>query len=131
MVHRARGEGLFAALRRLLSVLLDIGKTRLELLGTELQEEKTRLLGALASGVAALFLLGLGIILALACAAAAFWEYRVAIFGISALMVLAGGLYLVWQAVRLVTRPSNLFRASLSELDADLARLRKSSREPQ
>lgn len=124
------GSGrLFAALRDLSATLVAIGRTRLQLLGTELQEEKTRLLGALASGVAAMFLLGLGIILLIACLAAAFWEQRVAIFGISALVTLGAGLYLVMQAKRLVSRSTNLFHASLAEMDADVARLRNSVRE--
>lgn len=123
------GGRLFAALRNLMATLVAIGRTRLQLLGTELQEEKTRLLGALVSGVAALFLLGLGIILLIACLAAAFWEQRVAIFGFSALITLGGGFFLVMQAKKLVVRTTNLFQASLSELDADVARLRESLRE--
>lgn len=128
--HTGRA-GLFAALRTLLATLVAIGRTRLELLGTEVQEEKTRLLGALVSGVAALFLLGLGLVLLIACLAAAFWEQRVAIFGISALAVLGGGFFFFLQAKRLATRPSNLFHASLAELDADVARLRDTLRERQ
>ena len=123
------GSGrLFSALRNLLATLVAIGRTRLQLLGTELQEEKTRLLGALVSGVAALFLIGLGVILLVACLAAAFWEHRVAIFGFCALATLGVGAYLVFQAKRLVSQPSNLFHASLAELDADVARLRNSVR---
>lgn len=125
------GGRLFSALRNLMATVVAIGRTRLQLLGTEIQEEKTRLLGALASGVAALFLLGLGIVLLIACLAAAFWEQRVAIFGISALVTLGIGIYLVLQAKRLVSQPSNLFHASLAELDADVARLRSSVRERQ
>lgn len=125
------GGRLFAALRGLSATLVAIGRTRLELLGTEIQEEKTRLLGALASGVAALFFLGLGIILLVACLAAAFWEQRVAVFGISALLTLGSGFYLVMQAKRLVSQPRNLFHASLAELDADVAHLRGSARERQ
>ena len=37
-------EGLFAALRNVLATLLAIGKTRAELLVTELEEEKYRLM---------------------------------------------------------------------------------------
>jgi uncharacterized membrane protein YqjE len=131
MAASARGGRLFNSLRNLLATAVVIGRTRLQLLGTELQEEKTRLLGALASGVAALFLFGLGIVLLIACLAAAFWEQRVAIFGISALVTLGGGAYLVMQAKQLISQPSNLFHASLAELDADAARLRDTVRERQ
>ncbi|MBS1189978.1 MAG: hypothetical protein H6R10_1770 [Rhodocyclaceae bacterium] len=125
------GGRLFGALRNLMATVVAIGRTRLQLLGTELQEEKTRFLGALVSGVVALFLGGLGIILLIACVAAAFWEHRVAIFGLSALVTLGVGFYLAMQAKRLVSQPSNLFHASLAELDADVARLRKAARDRQ
>jgi len=131
MAAGAEGGRLFNSLRNLLATLVAIGRTRLQLLGTELQEEKARLLGALASGVAALFLLGLGIIFLIVCLAAAFWEQRVAIFGFSALATLGGGIYLALQAKKLISQPSNLFHASLAELDADVARLRSTTRERQ
>lgn len=118
------GEGLFAALRNLLATLVAIGRTRLQLLGTEVEEETVRLLGMVARGVAAMFLLGLGIVLAIASAAAAFWEQRVAIFGICALFALAAGTYLFFRVRKQVAAPSALFRSSLAEFDADLARLR-------
>jgi len=130
MAAGAGGGGLFTSLRNLVVTSVAIGRTRLQLLGTELQEEKVRLLGALASGVGALFLLGLGIILLIACIAAAFWEHRVAIFGISALVVIGGGIYLALQAKKLISRSSHLFHASLAELDTDMARLRNSARDP-
>lgn len=123
------GEGLFAALRGLLATLVAMGRTRLELLGTEVQEEKIRLLGALASGVGALFLFGLGLVLAIACLATAFWEQRVAVFGITASVVLALAYYFLTRAKALVSRRSHLFAASLSELEADVARLRQEMRE--
>lgn len=118
------GEGLFAALRNVLATLVAIGRTRLQLLSTEVEEETIRLLGMVARGVAAMFLLGLGIILAVASAAAAFWEQRVAIFGLCALFALVGGAYLLLRVKRQISQPSALFRSSLAELDADLARLR-------
>lgn len=129
MTNPAGGEGLFAALRNLVATLVAIGRTRLELLGTELQEEKVRLLSALASGVAALFLLGLGLVLFVACLAAAFWEHRVVILGGFAGIALAGAFFLVFTAKRLISQPTNLFHSSLAELDADLARLRHEIRD--
>lgn len=118
------GEGLFAALRKLLAAVVASGRMRLELLGTELQEEKVRLLSLLAMGVGALFLFGLGIVLAIVFLAAVFWEYRVAVFGISAFLTLGGAFLLLALAKRQATQSSQMFKASLAELDADLARLR-------
>jgi len=129
MSNPSGGEGLFAALRNLVATVVAIGRTRLELLGTELQEEKVRLLSALVSGVGALFLLGLGIVLGVACLAAAFWEHRVFILGGFAGVSLGVAIYLVFQAKRLISQPTNLFHSSLAELDADLARLRHEIRD--
>lgn len=129
MAAGAGGEGLFAALRNLLAILLASGRTRLELLGTEIAEETQRLLSLLAMGIAALFLLGLGIVLLIVCTAAAFWEQRVAILGMSALLTLGGGYLFFSRTRRLLQEPSNLFRTSLAELDADIARLKGKSPE--
>ena len=131
MAAGAGGEGLFTALRNLVATVVAILRTRLELLGTELQEEKVRLLGALVSGLAALFLFGLGIILAIACLAAAFWEQRVLIFGGSAILLLAVAVVLVFKAKGLAVSSANLFQASVEELKADLVRLRQEVRSRQ
>lgn len=117
------GEGLFAALRNLLAALLASGRMRLELLGIEIQEERIRLLGLLALGVGALFLLGLGIVLLIVFFAVVFWEQRVAVFGISALLAVGGGFLLLGRLKRQAAQPSQMFQASLAELDADLASL--------
>ena len=75
------GEGSFAALKRLLATAVAIGKTRFELLSVELQEEKLRLLGMLVYAGAALFFLGVGIILLVFFLAVAFWEQRLVVTG--------------------------------------------------
>lgn len=129
MAAGSGGEGLFSALRNLLATLVATGRTRLELLGIEVEEEALRLLGLVARGIAALFLLGLGLILLIACLAVAFWEQRVAIFGAFALFTLGAGLYLFLRAKQQASQPSALFRSSIAELDADLARLRQAVRD--
>lgn len=123
------GEGLFAALRNLLATLVATGRSRLQLLGIEVEEETLRLLGIVVKGVGALFLLGLGLVLLIACLAAAFWEQRVLIFGLSAAITLLAGIFLFLRAKKEATQPSALFRASIAELDADLARLRGKKRD--
>lgn len=129
MVAGSGNEGLFAGLRNLLATLVAIARTRLELLGVEVEEETVRLLGLVAKGVAAMFLLGLGIILLIACAAAAFWEQRVAIFGLCALFTLLGGFFFFLAVKKQLSQPSALFRTSLAELDTDLARLKRKLRD--
>lgn len=76
-------------------------------------------------------MLGLGIILLVACVAAAFWEQRVAVFGLFALLALLAGLLFFLQVKKQLSQPSALFHSSLAELDADLARLRGSLRDRQ
>ena len=55
-------EGLFSALKNLLGTLLAIGKTRAELLVTEVEEEKLRLMSLWAKAFSAAWLFALGII---------------------------------------------------------------------
>lgn len=119
-----QGEGFFVGLKNLLATLVDIARTRLELLGNEVEEETIRILGAIAKGVGALFLLGLGIVLLVATAAAAWWEHRVAIFGISTLVAVGVGILLLVQVKKAFSQPSALFRGSVAELKTDLERLR-------
>jgi hypothetical protein len=56
-------EGLFSALKNLLATLLAIGKTRAELLVTEIEEEKFRLMSLWAKAIGASFLFALGLIM--------------------------------------------------------------------
>jgi len=118
-------EGLFAALKNTLATLLAIGKTRAELLVTELEEEKYRLISLWAKAIGAAFLLAVGMILAVFCLALAFWEQRVLLFGLFASLFIGGGLVLIFALQRQAAQPSKLFRASLAELESDMAQLRR------
>lgn len=118
-------EGLFAAVKNTVATLLVIGRTRVELLVTELEEEKLRLMSLWSKAIAAAFLLGLGVIMAVCCLALVFWEQRVVVFGIFALLFIGGALLLVASLKRQVAAPSKLFRASLNELESDVALLRR------
>ncbi|PKO47770.1 MAG: hypothetical protein CVU31_07870 [Betaproteobacteria bacterium HGW-Betaproteobacteria-4] len=118
-------EGLFAALKNSLATLVAIGKTRAELLVTELEEEKLRLMSLWSKAIGAAFMLAVGIVLAIFCLALAFWEQRVIVFGIFAALFIGGALYLIASLKRQTAQPSKMFRASLSELEADMALLRR------
>lgn len=124
MAAGTSGEGLFAALKHLVTTLVGIGRTRLELLATEVEEEKHRLVGLVANALAALYFVGLGIVVAIAFLAAAFWEQRLLVFGLAALLLLGVGTVFAALALAAAKRGSPLFRASLAELDADLTRLK-------
>lgn len=118
-------EGLFAAIKNSLATLLAIGRTRVELLVTELEEEKFRLMTLWSKAIAAAFLLAVGMIMAVFCLALAFWEQRVMVFGLFAVLFIVGALFLVASLKRQAGEPSKLFRASLNELQADVELLRR------
>lgn len=118
-------EGLFSALKNIVATLIAIGRTRAELFVTELEEEKIRLLSLWSKAVATAFLLAVGIILAICCLALAFWEQRVIVFGIFAVLFIGGGLFMLAALRRQASQPSRMFRESLAELDADMAQLRR------
>ena len=124
------GEGLFVALKTLFTTLLGIGKTRLELLSVELQEEKFRLLGLFVYSLAALFFLGLGIVLAVAWVAVAFWEQRVVVFAAFTVLFLVVAAILASLASKAANRGSPIFRSSLAELQADLIELQTAAKKP-
>lgn len=118
-------EGLFAALKNVLATLIAIGKTRAELLVTELEEEKLRLMSLWAKAIGAAFLLALGVVMVVCCVALAFWEQRVVVFGIFAVLFIGGGAVLFGSLKRQASQPSKMFKSSLSELEADMVQLRR------
>lgn len=118
-------EGLFVALKNLVATLLAIGKTRAELLVNELEEEKFRLMSLWAKAIGAAWLFALGIVMVVCCAAVAFWEQRVLVFGLAAALFLGVG-FLVFASLRSqMAQPSKIFRGSLAELEADMVQLRR------
>ena len=126
--HRA---GLFSALKNMIATFIAIGKTRAELLVTELEEEKLRLMSLWSKAVGAAFLLAVGSIMAILCLALAFWEQRVLVFGIFSVLFIGGGLFLIGSLKQQVKQPSKLFRASLAELETDMAVLRRHDGKPE
>lgn len=124
-------EGLFAALKNIIATFVAIGKTRAELLVTELEEEKIRLMSLWSKAIGAAFLLAVGVIMAVFCLALLFWEQRVLVFGLFAVLFIGGGLLLVSSLRSQAARPSALLRASLSELEADIEQLRRYVKKPE
>ena len=118
-------EGLFSALKNLLATLLAIGKTRAELLVTEIEEEKFRLMSLWAKAIGASFLFALGLIMLVFCIALAFWEQRVLVFGLFSAAFIVGGFVLVSTLRRQAAQPTKLFRSSLAELESDMTQLRR------
>ncbi len=117
-------EGLFSSLKNLLATVLAIGRTRAELLVVEIEEEKYRLIAMWAKAIGAAFMIALGVIMAVFSLALAFWEQRVLLFGLFAALFFSVAAVLVVGLRKQASEPSRLFRASLNELDTDLAELR-------
>lgn len=118
------GNGIVQSLRNLAATLVALLRTRFELLVTELEEERLRLLQLLFWAAGALFFLGLGILLLTVLVVAVFWDSH----RITAIVVLAGIFLAVGAGMavgvrnRMHARPG-IFSASLEELERDKDRL--------
>lgn len=117
-------RGLFWSLRRLLATLLELAQVRLELVLTELEQEKLRLFDALLLAAGALVALGIGLVLAVAFVILLFPEsQRVAVVGVLALLLFAGSAWALVTARQRLRAPGGLFDASRRELARDRADL--------
>lgn len=121
-------EGLFVALKNLLATSLAIGKTRAELLVTEVEEEKLRLMLLWAKAIAAAFFLAVGLVMAVILVALLYEEHRVMVFSIATAFFIVGGFLCIASLRRQLAQPSKLFRASLAELEQDMELLRRRER---
>ena len=123
----AGGTGLFAALKNTAATLLGMLQTRLELVSNEIQIEKLRLLRQLALFLAVIFFGGLGLLLAVVLTTLLFWEQRIVLVAVfTALFLGLAGFF--YAALRRSTALSEaVLTTSLSELQKDLAKLKKAA----
>ncbi|EXI77537.1 MAG: putative membrane protein [Candidatus Accumulibacter appositus] len=121
------GGGLFAGTRNGAIALLGTGRTRLELLGNELKEEKLRAVRLLLWSQMLAFCVALGTILLVGLLVVVFWEQRVVLLATTGVLFIAcGGLaYIALQ--RSMRRPDHLFAASLAQLEEDLRQLKQAA----
>lgn len=120
MSEGAQREGLLASLRGLLATAVATLQVRLALLGTELEEERLRLLQLLLFGAIAFFLLGAGMVFLAAWLTVLLWEqHRLLVLALLAGLFLGGGMLALRQALGVARSPSRLFAASLAELAKD------------
>ena len=117
-------SGLFAALRNIAATLLAGGKTRLELLGNEIEEEKLRALQLILVVQGMLFCFGVATLLAVALLTVLFWDSRLAVLTASTMLFLGLGGFFYLQFKRATHRAEHIFAASLAELQEDLHRLK-------
>lgn len=116
--------GLFSSLRNLLDSALQLGQVRLQLLGTELEEQKLRLAQGLVLSALGALLLTVATVLLSAFVLLVFWDtHRLAAAAVLTLAFAAGGLWLLNAGRRAVRSAESMFQASLDELARDRARL--------
>lgn len=124
----AAGVGLLASLKTLSVSLISIVETRLELLSTDVAEERERLTALLILALVALFCLGVGVVLLAILIVVFFWESNrlVALGGLTGFFLAAGG-GVAWLALHKLRAKPKLFEASLGELAKDRQQLTSES----
>jgi uncharacterized membrane protein YqjE len=120
----AESIGLMESMERLAGTLLAIFQTRLELLSSEMEEERLRIEQMLLYGSVALFFFGLAIILLTAFIVVLFWDsHRLLVLGGLTALFFVAGLLILNELRRVAREKSKLFSASLAELADDRDRL--------
>ncbi len=120
MTQSPQETGLIVSFKRLCATVIEVGQARLELVSTELELEKKRLFEGLLWALAALLVLGVGLVLMCGFIILLFWEgYRLAALGVLAVSFLAGAWVLLRQARQRLSDPKGMFSASVSELTKD------------
>ncbi len=121
----ARG-GLLHSIRHLAGNLLGATQTRLEILATEIEEERVRLEQMLLIALAAAFCLGMGIVLCVALVVVYYWDmHRLAAVGILAAGFIAAGALLGWILHKKAKTRPKPFAITRGELAKDRAMLRE------
>lgn len=117
-------HGLLASLTALAATLVAIAHTRLDLLSTDLEEERAHLLSLLVLALATLFFFGVGVVMVTILLAAVFWDtHRFLVLGALAGFFLVAGAATWGFAVRKIRAKPRLFAASLEELLKDRRQL--------
>jgi uncharacterized membrane protein YqjE len=117
--------GLLQSAQNLLAGLLDLGRTRFELFGTELREELARLATTLLGGLAVLVLSALGLAFgALALIIGLAEQHRLLATVIVAVVFLVAAGILAWRLQKLASVKPRAFDATISELQRDFDSIR-------
>ncbi len=112
--------GLLSSLQRLLSTLLSVVQTRIEIVATEFEEERERIKELVLYGVFALVFISLGVIALTVFITLWFWElYGVRALGGAGLIFLGTGIALALRARSNERARPRLFAATLAELRKD------------
>ena len=120
----APSPGLLVSLRNLAATLVAVVKTRLELLSTEVEEERLRLLQLLLAASVALFFSALGIIMLTLFVVVLLWDdHRVLVTILFAVLYLGIGAIFALVARSKAREKSRLFSTSIAELAKDRQQL--------
>ncbi|MCD6708024.1 MAG: phage holin family protein [Thiobacillus sp.] len=126
MSDKMPGEsrGLLESLSTLAATLVAIVHTRLELLSTDVEEDRAHVLSLLVLALAALFFIGVGVVLATILIVVVFWDsHRLLALGSLAGFFLAAGVGAWAYALHKARTKPRLFAATLSELLKDRQQL--------
>ena len=117
---RGTPAGLFSSVRGLGVTALALLGNRLDLLGTELVEERGRLLSLVTYGAVELLLLAAGLVFLSVFITVLLWDSnRLLALGVFSGLFLAGGLLALGMTLGFARAGSKLFAASLAELRKD------------
>lgn len=112
--------GLLASARRLAATAVGLLRTRLELLVTELEEERVRLVELLFWAAGAIFFLATGIVLLVIFVVALFWDtHRLLVLGVLTACFFTAGAGLVAGLRRRLRNRPRMLAATLDELAKD------------
>lgn len=118
------GTGLLASVRTAAHTFIAALQTRLELLATEVEEERIRLTRLWLLAMTALFLFVLSVLTATLFIIVVFWDtHRLAAIAVLFLVYLIGGFIVAWYARKEAHAHPRLFSASIRELAKDRERL--------
>jgi uncharacterized membrane protein YqjE len=116
--------GLLASLRSLVATAVDVLRTRLALLATEVEEESLRLARLAFLGLIALLLLALGLLTFTLLIVILFWDsHRIMAAGLLTVLYLGGAVGIGLYVRSGLRGGSKMFSASLAELDKDREKL--------
>lgn len=117
--------GLFQAVKGSIAALLEIGKTRAELLLTEVKIEKQKVMSAMIFGVVGAFCLLLFFIMLVAVLVIAFWDAKIYILAGFAVLFFVLSTMLFCKAKKLISKPSKFGDDSIAELQKDILLLKQ------
>jgi uncharacterized membrane protein YqjE len=119
----ATSASLLSALKGIVVTLLASGKTRLELFSNEIEIGKLRAIELMLVALAMFSCFAVGVVLAVVFLVVLFWEQRLVVLVVCALVFLALGGVLLSRLRRDSRRPNRIFAASVAELEQDLHQL--------